>query len=140
MSSAIRLVWAIEKVPFRLLTIRPSKIELRSARNRVESPFDPVIKARLRHLQEQGENPFMSYQVPRAVITLRQGAGRLIRSQSDKGVLMICDSRLRTTHYGRVFLDSLPPMARTQHQDKILQSLSNLAQSSSDTASTASTQ
>ena len=64
-----------------------------------ESPFDPVIKARLAKMQEEGDNPFMNYQVPRAVTTLRQGAGRLIRSAQDKGVLMVCDNRLRTTHY-----------------------------------------
>ena len=85
-----------------------------------ESPFDPVIKARLNAMQEAGENSFMNYQVPRAVITLRQGAGRLIRSVNDKGVLMICDGRLRTTHYGLAFLNSLPKMRRTADQDKIL--------------------
>lgn len=84
-----------------------------------ESPFDPVIKARLNVMQESGNNPFMNYQVPRAVITLRQGAGRLIRSQSDKGVLMICDARLRTTHYGKQFLNSLPRMRRTSDESKV---------------------
>ena len=84
-----------------------------------ESPFDPVIKARLNAMQESGLNPFMNYQVPRAVITLRQGAGRLIRSQTDKGVLMICDTRLRTTHYGRTFLNSLPTMRKTDKLDKV---------------------
>jgi len=93
-----------------------------------ESPFDPVIKARLNAMQKSGENPFMNYQVPRAVITLRQGAGRLIRSQQDKGVLMICDARLRTTHYGKGFLNSLPRMRRTSSQEKVcgfLQHISN---------------
>lgn len=84
-----------------------------------ESPFDPVIKARLNAMQSSGENPFMDYQVPRAVITLRQGSGRLIRSQKDKGVLMICDARLRTTHYGKIFLNSLPTMRRSSDQAKI---------------------
>jgi len=84
-----------------------------------ESPFEPVLKARLNAMQEAGDNPFINYQVPRAVITLRQGSGRLIRSQSDKGVLMICDARLRTTHYGKVFLNSLPPMRRTADQQKV---------------------
>ena len=92
-----------------------------------ESPFDPVIKARLNAMQDAGENPFMNYQVPRAVITLRQGAGRLIRSTKDKGVLMICDGRLRTTHYGRTFLNSLPKMRRTADQDKICAFLERLA-------------
>jgi len=92
-----------------------------------ESPFDPVIKARLNAMQEAGENPFMNYQVPRAVITLRQGAGRLIRSTKDKGVLMICDSRLRTTHYGRTFLNSLPRMRRTNDKSKITAFLQRIA-------------
>lgn len=84
-----------------------------------ESPYEPVLKARLRAMQDAGENPFMSYQVPKAVITLRQGAGRLIRSDQDKGVLMICDARLRRTHYGKIFLNSLPRMRRTADQAKV---------------------
>ncbi len=92
-----------------------------------ESPFDPVIKARLNAMQDAGNNPFMNYQVPRAVITLRQGAGRLIRSQQDKGVLMICDARLRTTHYGKKFLNSLPRMRRTSNQEKVCGFLKSIA-------------
>ena len=92
-----------------------------------ESPFDPVIKARLGAMQAEGQNPFMTYQVPRAVITLRQGAGRLIRSSQDKGVLMICDGRLRTTHYGRVFLNSLPKMRRSNNRDKVAAFLARLS-------------
>jgi len=84
-----------------------------------ESPFEPVLKARLNAMQEAGDNPFMNYQVPRAVITLRQGAGRLIRSSQDKGVLMICDARLRRTHYGKIFLNSLPRMRRTSDSSKV---------------------
>lgn len=94
-----------------------------------ESPFDPVIKARLAKMQEEGDNPFMNYQVPRAVTTLRQGAGRLIRSAQDKGVLMVCDNRLRTTHYGRVFLNSLPRMRRTNDEAKICAFLERLVAS-----------
>jgi len=82
-------------------------------------------------MQEAGENPFMNYQVPRAVITLRQGAGRLIRSSRDKGVLMICDGRLRTTHYGRVFLNSLPKMRRSNNRDKVSAFLTRLADAES---------
>ncbi len=92
-----------------------------------ESPFDPVIKARLKAMDDAGENPFMNYQVPRAVITLRQGAGRLIRSSQDKGALMICDGRLRTTHYGRVFLNSLPNMRRSNDRTKVTAFLTRLA-------------
>lgn len=97
-----------------------------------ESPFEPVLKARLKSMQDAGENPFMNYQVPRAVITLRQGAGRLIRSTQDKGVLMICDARLRRTHYGRIFLNSLPRMRRTNDRDKVCQFLQRLAPASSE--------
>jgi ATP-dependent DNA helicase DinG len=97
-----------------------------------ESPFDPVIKARLKAMQDDGDNPFMNYQVPRAVITLRQGAGRLIRSSQDKGVLMICDPRLRTTNYGRLFLNSLPRMRRTSNEDKVAQFLARLAAESEE--------
>lgn len=99
-----------------------------------ESPFDPVIKARLNAMQDAGQNPFMNYQVPRAVITLRQGAGRLIRSTEDKGVLMICDPRLRTTHYGRTFLNSLPRMRRTNDRTKVTAFLDRLATSVADKA------
>ena len=93
-----------------------------------ESPFDPVLKARLNAMQQAGDNPFMNYQVPRAVITLRQGAGRLIRSQQDQGVLMICDARLRTTHYGKKFLNSLPKMRRTSNQAKVCGFLNKIAE------------
>jgi len=97
-----------------------------------ESPFEPVLKARLNAMQEAGENPFMSYQVPRAVITLRQGAGRLIRSAEDKGVLMICDTRLRRTHYGKKFLNSLPRMRRTANQQKVCGFLASLVKESNE--------
>ncbi len=78
------------------------------------SPGDPVTKARLNAMQQQGKNPFIDYQLPAAVITLRQGIGRLIRDVSDRGVLMICDPRLLKRSYGRVFLDSVPAMRRTR--------------------------
>ncbi len=77
-----------------------------------ESPGDPVLKARCTALEKQGVNPFMQYMVPRAVIALRQGAGRLIRDNQDKGLLVLADRRLKTTRYGDVFLRSLPPMRR----------------------------
>jgi ATP-dependent DNA helicase DinG len=72
-------------------------------------PSDPVVAARGRAIEERGGNAFFDYQVPEAVITLKQGAGRLIRSTTDVGVLSILDPRLRTKGYGRVFLQSLPP-------------------------------
>lgn len=78
------------------------------------APNDPVLEARLETLRREGGNPFEDYQLPQAVIALKQGVGRLIRDQEDRGLLMICDARLRTRRYGSVFLESLPRMPRTQ--------------------------
>ncbi len=78
------------------------------------SPGDPVLKARLDAMTQQGKNPFFEYQLPTAVITLRQGIGRLIRDVTDRGVLMVCDPRLLKRSYGQLFLDSVPPMKRTR--------------------------
>jgi ATP-dependent DNA helicase DinG len=78
------------------------------------APTDPVLKARLDALTEQGKNAFMDYQVPAAVLALRQGIGRLLRDVTDRGVLMICDPRLLKKQYGQIFLDSVPPMRRTR--------------------------
>jgi ATP-dependent DNA helicase DinG len=77
------------------------------------SPGDPVLQARSDALRRQGRNPFLDYQLPNAVIALKQGAGRLIRDVDDRGVLVLCDPRLRQRAYGRVFLNSLPGMRRT---------------------------
>lgn len=74
------------------------------------APDDPVLQARMQKLEQEGMNPFMDYQVPEAVISLRQGIGRLIRDERDFGVLMICDPRLLSRPYGKVFLRSLPAM------------------------------
>ncbi len=74
------------------------------------SPGDPVMQARLDGIRNQGGNPFMDYQLPQAVIALKQGAGRLIRDMKDYGVLMIGDNRLSSKRYGKVFLESLPDM------------------------------
>jgi ATP-dependent DNA helicase DinG len=71
-------------------------------------PGDPILEARLEHLQQQGGDPFWEYQVPSAIIMLRQGLGRLIRSGQDRGALCILDARLLTRGYGRAFLQSLP--------------------------------
>lgn len=78
------------------------------------TPDDPVLKARAAACTAAGRNPFMEYQLPEAVIALKQGAGRLIRSFEDSGVLVICDPRLYTRSYGQLFLDSLPPMPVTR--------------------------
>lgn len=83
-------------------------------------PDDPVLAARIEMINAEGRNAFMEYQLPRAVITLKQGAGRLIRDESDRGVLMICDPRLITKHYGKRIWRSLPPMRRTREQADVL--------------------
>jgi ATP-dependent DNA helicase DinG len=78
------------------------------------APDDPVFEARLEAIRRSGGNPFRDEQLPQAVIALKQGVGRLIRSETDRGVLVLCDPRLTGKPYGRVFLDSLPPFARTR--------------------------
>ncbi len=77
-------------------------------------PDDPVLAARIAQISKQGRNAFMEYQLPRTIITLKQGAGRLIRDEHDRGVLMICDPRLITKPYGKRIWQSLPPMKRTR--------------------------
>lgn len=79
-------------------------------------PDDPVLSARIEQLKKQGHNAFMEYQLPRAIITLKQGAGRLIRDENDRGVLMICDPRIIGKHYGRRIWQSLPPFKRTRDE------------------------
>ncbi|WP_291511960.1 ATP-dependent DNA helicase [Acidithiobacillus sp.] len=78
------------------------------------NPSDPVLRARHRHCAAMGGDPFRDLQLPQAVIALRQGVGRLIRSESDRGVLTICDPRLLSKGYGRIFLRSLPPLPLVQ--------------------------
>ena len=90
---ALRLV-VIEKLPF-------------------ASPDDPLVKARIEFLRRRGDNPFRDYQLPEAVLALKQGVGRLVRSESDRGVIVICDPRLTGKGYGRTFRASLPPMPVT---------------------------
>ncbi|MGE8262560.1 MAG: ATP-dependent DNA helicase, partial [Stenotrophomonas sp.] len=78
------------------------------------APDDPVFEARLDAIRRDGGNPFRDEQLPQAVIALKQGVGRLIRSETDRGVLVLCDPRLLSRSYGRIFLDSLPPFRRTR--------------------------
>ena len=84
------------------------------------APDDPVLAARIDKLNQQGRNAFLEHQLPHAVITLKQGAGRLIRDENDRGVLMICDPRLYSKSYGRRILQSLPPMRRTRVEAEAL--------------------
>jgi ATP-dependent DNA helicase DinG len=77
-------------------------------------PDDPVLAARIAQITKQGRNAFMEYQLPRAVINLKQGAGRLIRDEGDRGVLVICDPRLISKPYGKRIWQSLPPFKRSR--------------------------
>jgi len=82
-------------------------------------PDDPVLQARLEQIDKSGRNPFTEYQLPQAVITLKQGAGRLIRDEGDRGVLMICDRRLFSKSYGRRIIPGLPPMRLTRELEDV---------------------
>jgi ATP-dependent DNA helicase DinG len=97
---ALRLV-AIDKLPF-------------------ASPADPLIAARLESLRARGEDPFRRFQLPQAVLALKQGVGRLIRDFDDRGLVVLGDPRLKTRAYGRAFLDSLPPMPLLEERDDAL--------------------
>ncbi|MCJ8272988.1 MAG: ATP-dependent helicase, partial [Psychrosphaera sp.] len=78
------------------------------------SPDEPLLQARIEDCRLKGGDPFAQVQIPQAVISLKQGVGRLIRDGDDKGVLVICDNRLITRQYGKTFVKSLPPMRRTR--------------------------
>ena len=83
------------------------------------APDDPVFEARLDAIRRAGGNPFRDEQLPQAVIALKQGAGRLIRTETDRGVLVLCDPRLLGKSYGRLFLDSLPPLPITREMQDV---------------------
>ncbi|MDX2299914.1 MAG: ATP-dependent DNA helicase [Xanthomonadaceae bacterium] len=83
------------------------------------APDDPVLEARLDAVRRAGGNPFRDEQIPQAVIALKQGVGRLIRSEADRGVLVLCDPRLLGKGYGRLFLDSLPPLPRSRELNDV---------------------
>jgi ATP-dependent DNA helicase DinG len=82
-------------------------------------PTDPVVAARVRALNEDGRNAFAEYQVPEAVLALKQGFGRLIRARTDRGVLVILDNRIARMSYGKVFLESLPDYRKTSDVDEV---------------------
>jgi ATP-dependent DNA helicase DinG len=92
-------------------------------------PDDPVLAARLARIEAAGRNPFMEYQVPSAVLSLKQGAGRLIRSETDHGVLMICDPRIISKPYGKRIWQSLPPFKRTREADEAVEFLRSVTAS-----------
>jgi ATP-dependent DNA helicase DinG len=77
-------------------------------------PSDPIVAARVRALQDDGRNAFAEYQIPEAVLALKQGFGRLIRTKTDRGILSILDNRIQRMQYGKIFLESLPEYATTQ--------------------------
>ncbi|AHG75373.1 ATP-dependent helicase [Mannheimia varigena USDA-ARS-USMARC-1296] len=87
------------------------------------SPDEPLLKARMEDCKLQGGDPFNDIQIPEAVITLKQGVGRLIRDVTDRGVVIICDSRLVMRNYGQTFLKSLPPSKRTRDLNSVIQFL-----------------
>ncbi|WP_299071703.1 ATP-dependent DNA helicase [uncultured Paraglaciecola sp.] len=90
------------------------------------SPDDPLLQARIEDCRKKGGNPFSQLQIPQAAIALKQGAGRLIRDETDKGVLVICDNRLVTKDYGKTFMGSLPDMHRTRDLEKAVNFLHNI--------------
>jgi len=92
-------------------------------------PNDPLAQARARHLESQGRSPFGDYFLPEAAVALKQGAGRLIRRETDRGALVVCDTRLIQMGYGARLLKALPPMRRLQAQDELLAWLDALTKS-----------
>jgi ATP-dependent DNA helicase DinG len=96
-------------------------------------PSDPIVAARVRALQEEGRNPFSEFQVPQAVLALKQGFGRLIRTKTDRGVLALLDTRISRMPYGKIFLESLPRYRRTQNLAEVERFLSGEATSEVET-------
>ena len=96
-------------------------------------PDDPVLAARVDYLEKKGLNPFFVYQLPRTVINMKQGAGRLIRTEQDRGVLCICDPRMIDKPYGKRVWRSLPPMRRSRVTEEVVDFLASLPAPASPT-------
>jgi ATP-dependent DNA helicase DinG len=92
-------------------------------------PNDPMVEARSQRLESQGRSSFNDYFLPEAGVSLKQGAGRLIRRETDRGALVICDNRLVSTGYGRRLLASLPPMKRLDQLPDLLSALASITKS-----------
>jgi ATP-dependent DNA helicase DinG len=90
-------------------------------------PDDPLIEARSKRLEQGGKSSFIDYFVPEATVSLKQGAGRLIRRETDKGMLVVCDTRLTQMGYGRKILSALPPMRQIQSHDEFMSVLEELS-------------
>src|SRR5258705_3540443 len=90
-------------------------------------PNDPLVEARLQRLERQGRNPFSAYFVAEAAVSLKHGAGRLIRSETDRGLLVVCDPRMAGMNYGRRLREALPPMLRVETEEEALAWLSELS-------------
>ena len=89
-------------------------------------PGDPLVEARSQRLEAQGRSAFADYSLPEAAVALKQGAGRLIRRETDRGVLVVCDTRLVSMGYGRRLLAALPPMRRLASEADFDQALTAL--------------
>jgi ATP-dependent DNA helicase DinG len=89
------------------------------------SPADPLMMARLEYIRRQGGNGFSEHQLPQAVLSLKQGAGRLLRDQSDFGVIVLCDPRIKTKNYGSTFIKVLEPMRTTNSLSEVDEFLAN---------------
>jgi ATP-dependent DNA helicase DinG len=90
-------------------------------------PNDPLVEARVKQLREQGRNPFEDYFVAEAAVSLKQGAGRLIRTETDRGLLVVCDPRMRQMAYGRRLIAALPEMGVLGDEAQAMAWLAELA-------------
>ncbi|MFA9216207.1 MAG: helicase C-terminal domain-containing protein, partial [Sphingomonadaceae bacterium] len=88
---------------------------------------DPVLAARIEVMEKHGKNGFMHHTLPEAIINLKQGAGRLIRDEGDRGVLMLCDPRVISKPYGKRIWQSLPSFKRTREQAEVIAFFENMA-------------